>query len=344
MTLRLTLTFVLLVAAFSVVKLGRGQLAADDARPAFPSADTAATPRDTPGGTTADRDRLVAEYSLVPRDEIMGSSALLAELQARYRTHLERLRDAVRASGARMVVAFLTPEFESDTQKALEPFIRATSADLGVPYVMLTDVLRGRDAREYTQLPRDGHWSDAGTTLVANAFEPVLREHVVGRSNDRAAHRLPTLIGDLAPGQDVILDGGKNLPYRLQTNSQGLRLGYELTLPKAKPRVLILGDSQIYCPFLDNPATIAAKVQALHPELEVVPAANLGYSVDDFDGLFRDRARLSDPDLVIVQTNGGDVFDLYFSHRNVFSRAKTPFAPTSTEAQFYATLRGPAPR
>lgn len=288
------------------------------------------------------RTELQRLYPDVPRDEIVGNAPvqteLVTELQARYRQQLESLRAQVADAGARLVLVHLTPEGESPAQKALEPFISGTADELGIEYVNLSSRLNGRDPNVITQMPRDGHWSAAGASLVAGWFGEILVRHADIRPGAARFDRTrPSRFGDLTANQDTILDGGKNLPYRLQTNRQGLRLDHDLAFPKSRPRILILGDSQIYCPFLDNPATIPSQLQALHPEVEVVSAANLGYGVDDLDGLFRERARFMEPDLVIVQTGGGDILDTFFSHRNLFSRTLGAFEPTPVELRFLET-------
>lgn len=288
------------------------------------------------------RQELLRLYPDVPRDEIVGTTPvqteLVTELKSRYRRQLESLQAQVAAAGVRMVLVHLTPEGASPAQTALEPFISGTAGELGIEYVNLSSRLQGLDPTVITQMPRDGHWSAAGASMVAGWFGEILAGHADARSTAAPIDgSRPRLFGDLDPGQDTILDGGKNLPYRLQTNRQGLRLDRDITFPKSRPRVLILGDSQIYCPFLDNPATIPSQLQALHPEVEVVSAANIGYGLDDFDGLFRERARFMEPDLVIVQTGGGDILDTYFSHRNLFSRTQGAFEPTPVELRFQET-------
>ena len=295
--------------------------------------------------TPRSREELIEAYSVVPRDEIVHDMELLTELQARYRTQLDALRKQVALSGARLVVVYLTPEYDSEAQQVLEPFLESLSAGMGIEYVNLSPRLRGLDPLAYTQMPRDGHWSAPGAAIVAEGLGDILLAHAADRSAVAVAAGLrPALFGDLEPAQDVILDGGKSLPYRLKTNGQGLRLDHELVFPKTRQRVLLLGDSQIYCPFLDNPDTIGAHLQRTFPDREIVSAANLGYGLDDLESLFRERARFIEPDLVIVQTGGGDVLDGYFSHRNLFSRTRAAFEPTAVEERFYRTFTKPTAR
>jgi hypothetical protein len=331
-----TLVFILAlgIAGVALRQLNAGAHAAGTAASAEPGPATPAV---------RSREELIERYPAVPRDEIVDDVELLTELQARYRTQLDALRKQVDFSGARLVVAYLTPEYNSEAQQVLEPFLESLSAGMGIEYVNLSPQFRGLDPLTYTQMPRDGHWSAAGAAIVARGLGDILRVHAADRSAV-AAGRRPALFGDLEPAQDVILDGGKSLPYRLETNAQGLRLDHELEFPKTRQRVLLLGDSQIYCPFLDNPDTIGAHLQRMFPDREIVSAANLGYGLDDLEGLFRERARFVEPDLVIVQTGGGDVLDNYFSHRNLFSRTRAAFEPTAVEERFYRRFTKPTAR
>jgi hypothetical protein len=64
----------------------------------------------------------------------------------------------------------------------------------------------------------------------------------------------------------------------------------------------------------------------------------VGYSLDDQISLFNERAKFMEPDIVIVQTNGGDVLDQYFSHRNKYSRVDKAYEPSETEKEFYPAI------
>lgn len=88
--------------------------------------------------------------------------------------------------------------------------------------------------------------------------------------------------------QDEILDGGKDLPYRQKTNSQGLRMDFDLAEAKSKQRVLVMGDSQINCPFFDNQFTITGLLQAKFADAEIANTAIVGYSLDDRVSLFEE--------------------------------------------------------
>jgi hypothetical protein len=338
--MRTALSVVLATLAVTVFVLhGRGVLAHSV------SVEASTAPGAISGSDARRRESLIEAHRRVPRDEIVGPSALqrelLAELEVRFEGQFTALHRQVTAAGARMVVAYLSPEFESDAQKVLEPFLRTVALGLGVDYVNLMPGFAGLDPKLFTQMPRDGHFSARGAVMVAEELREVLARYSEDRSpvSWPAAAR-PSLLGDLDPGQDVILDGGKGLPYRLQTNRQGLRLDHEVTFPKVRQRVLLLGDSQVHGPFLDNDQTIGSRLQTMVPDREVITVANLGYGLDDLEAMFRERARFLEPDLVVVTLSGGDVFDTYFSNRNLFSRSGRPFEPTALEQRFEREVMG----
>lgn len=298
----------------------------------------------TPGSAAEvgglDENRTLKEYPKVPRDEILtdstdSSRAVYKELQSRYKRTLGEFRDAVARTNAELVVVFVTPEVGSrltPSNRAGDPYIAKVCKELGIEYVDLSRAIAGRS--DLSQMPRDGHWSKAGAQLVAEQLAPIIERHSAHRSEKPLQGR-PAVLGDMQPKMDEILDGGKNLPYRIQTNAQGLRIANNLSFPKTKQRVLLMGDSELYFPFLDNADTGTYLLQAMFPEMEIVNASMWGYSIDDQLGLFEQRAKYIEPDLVIVGANGGDILDFYFAHRNRFARDKKEYLPTDIEKTYY---------
>ena len=64
-------------------------------------------------------------------------------------------------------------------------------------------------------------------------------------------------------------------------------------------------------------------------------AANWGYSIDDYVSLYKEKAQFAEADVVILTVNGNDFLDMYFSHRNRFSRNKQPQNPSENEKLYY---------
>ena len=125
------------------------------------------------------------------------------------------------------------------------------------------------------------------------------------------------------------------MPYHVQANSQGLRMNHDVKFPKKKKHILLMGDSAIFCPFLNNEFTVSAVLQQMFPDAEIMNSGIICYTIEDYVSLWNEKAKFAEPDLVIVQTNGGDITDLFFTHRNHFSRSGKPFLPSPNEEKFY---------
>jgi lysophospholipase L1-like esterase len=289
----------------------------------------------------AARDENIQKYPLSPREEIFGpdepTKKLLGELKERYKQNFVNLQKSVTASKAKFVVVNLTTEYGSMTYKEGEPYLAALCQELGVDYVDVAKKFDGMKPEEFTQLPKDGHLSKKGAEIVAGELEKIVKKYGDYKSGTTFPDK-PKVFGDGQPNQDELLDGGKDLPYRQKMNSQGLRMDADLAFPKTKQRVLILGDSQIECPFLDNQFTATGVLQAKFADKEIINAAIVGYSVDDYLSLFEEKAKFTEPDIVIVQTGGGDILDQYFSQRNHFARTDKVYEPNETEKAFYPKI------
>lgn len=287
------------------------------------------------------RDEINNQFPFSPREELVSgdeqNKQLLGELKNRYKQNFLELQKSVNSSKSKFAVVNLTTEYGSKTYKEGVPFFESLMKETGTDYVDVSARFNGLNPTEYTQMPKDGHLSKKGAEMIAAELEKIIQKYDGYKSDVTLADK-PKVFGDGTPNQDEILDGGKDLPYRQKINSQGLRMDFDLTFPKQKQRVLILGDSQIECPFLDNEFTVSGLLQKKFPDKEIINAAIVGYSIDDYLSLFNDRAKFTDPDIVIVQTGGGDILDQYFTQRNHFSRADKVFEPNEAEKNFYPKI------
>lgn len=296
-----------------------------------------------------EREELLKTYSQVPDASAIlqagdTGKAVYDLCKQRYADQLNALKKEAEAIGAKLIVTILSPEIgESVTKSTREgiPFIMETAAGLGLEAYDLTTPLAGYTAKQITQMPLDGHWSAEGSKIVAALYQPVIAaaKGVTSSKTYTDAER-PATFGDLDPNQDVALDGGKNIPYQLVTNSQGLRMKTALGFPKTKQRVLLLGDSQVYSPFLDNDQIFTSLLQQQFPDTEIMNAGVIGYTLDDCTGLLAEKAKYSEPDLIILVTNPNDIGDFYFTQRNRMARSKKTFTPTTTEIALYQQLFG----
>ena len=286
-------------------------------------------------------EQLNHDYSRIPDDKILENgpgSPLYAELKARYKADAARLKQQIEATGAKLVFMCLTPEIKGATEAARygAPYIAQVCSELGIEYIDFAPIVAKKSPKEITQWPHDGHWSKAGAAYIADNLAPIIKKYsnVTSTVTYKDSER-PETFGDFAPSTDEIRDGGKDMPYHVKANAQGVRMDYDIKFPKKKKHILFMGDSGIFCPFLNNEFTITGVLQKLFPDDVIMNTGVIGYTLDDAVTLWNEKAKYSEPDIVFVQTNGGDILDYYFSYRNHLSRTHKPYLPSQLEEDFY---------
>ena len=268
-----------------------------------------------------------------------GENPCYVELKQRYKEQLTKLKQDVESTGAKFIVVLLSPGADNKdivSIKYSNPFIKSTVGELGCDFIDFSPIIAAQDVKEITQAPKDGHWSKKGSKLIADRLAVEIKKFpdATCKATYKDTER-PETFGDLAPNDDEVLDGGKDLPYHVKANSQGVRMDHDLTFPKKKKRVLIMGDSGLFCPFLDNEFTIAYLLQSQFPDYEIYATAQVNWTTEDFLSLWHDKTKYTEPDIVILGTNSSDVEDLFFTNRNHCSRSGKPFYPSATETKFY---------
>lgn len=277
-------------------------------------------------------------------DDNGANSPVYAEMKERYKQQLSKLKQEVEATGAKFVVVIITPEVGpgiTNLTRYGHPYIKSTCGALGIEYYDLSPAIAAQNPDVITQAPLDGHWSKKGAIFLADQLEPIVKKYLGHKSmttykdSDR-----PETFGDLVPGSDEILDGGKNLPYRVIGNAQGLRMDHDIKFPKTKQHLLFLGGSQIYSPFLDNEFITTTILAKRFPDVEIMNSGMISGCTDDFLSLWEEKAKFSEPDVVIMQTNGTDITDLFFTNRNHLARSHKPYQPSDVEEKYFrATYR-----
>lgn len=252
---------------------------------------------------------------------------LLYELHAAYRTEFDRLARRAAERGIDLIVLYLPSDWNDPVRSKS---IGATARRLfersamrhDAEFVDLHDELMSEAWDEMTLHPRDSHLSERANRIVARRLAGVLDRHRGRRVRAEAPGPPPDRFGDLAPNLDVVEEWTEGMPFRLITNAQGLRMEADVSTSKRRQRVLILGDSFTYGPHLPNEATFPAILAALRPEIEILNAGHIGYTIVDEADLFIERAQFADPDVVVIQVLDNDVYGMLAVMRNVFGRRK----------------------
>lgn len=286
-------------------------------------------------------------YELIPREELYNSKDPLAvemlnELKLRYKDNFVKFVNDVKGTNAKMVFCWLTTEVgnaETVIQREGKKYIVQLCKDNGVEFLDCSNLFIGRKPEELTYYPVDGHLNKEGARVVAEAMAKQIDKFSTARSDKTYTDaERPAVLGDFEPNLNEVRDGGKNLPYRIKINGQGLRMDYDLKFPKKKQRVLLIGDSGFFFPFLDNDKTGTGILQARYPDKEIINASNWGFSIDDYLSLWTEKVKYTEPDIILLQSTGDDIADQFFTHRLRYSRNKEKVQPTELEKKFYAHL------
>jgi len=304
---------------------------------------------DTISNFTIDRERedLLTTYIQIPETaDIINAGdlgmAVYNLCQQRYTEQLATLKQRSEAIGAKLILIILTPEVGDAVNISIQngiPFIMDAARKLGIKAYDISTPLAKYSLKQLTQIPVDGHFSAAGAKIVAGMLQSIIEDNNGYRATKTFPDSIrPATFGDLDPSQNTVLDGGKNLPYHLITNSQGLRMDYDLTFPKSRQRILFLGDSHVYFPFLDNSKIATTLLQQHFTDKDILNAGMLGYTMDDHVSLLIEKAQYVEPDIIIVETNPNDIGDFYFTQRNRIGRSKKAYKPTAVEKSLYRQL------
>lgn len=296
----------------------------------------------------AQKNAFIDRYSKIPRDEIIlqaSNTRVYSEMKEYYKRALIDLKGATDKDCAKLIVVVLTIEtgkYATPANSYGIPYIIVTADNMGLDFYNLADSFTNRDdIPALTQTTEEGVWSKQGAQYVAGMLADILLKYDTVRSSHHLVNQeKPKTFGDLPPNQDEQMYDYGDAPYHLKVNSQGLRMDHDVRFPKTKQTVLFLGDAQVFNPMLDNKDIITGLLQRRFPNKEIINAGVKNYSMDDFASLYADKAHFTEPDVVVLVTNGGDILEQYFSYRNKYSRLNRIYEPSDAEAQFYELLYG----
>ena len=291
------------------------------------------------------RAAMVDKYPREPGEEIFrqaSGSKLYNELEDRYKQSLQALQIETDRDGAKLVVVIMTP----DVGKSLSlsntygvPYIVQACNLLGIDCLDLSTVIGGQETTALTQGPSEGNWSKDGSAFLSDQLSYLLLSYDCFKNTKPFPHiSKPATFGDMPPRKDEVTNGEKDVPYHITSNAQGLRMDHELTFPKTKQTILFLGDAQLYSPYLDDKFIATYLLQKKYPAKEIINAGYMHYTLEDHLSLSLEKARFTEPDIVVVCTNGDDILDYFFTQRNRYSRAQRVYRPSDAEKEFYEHL------
>ena len=160
------------------------------------------------------------------------------------------------------------------------------------------------------------------------ALEILLRAFVVNPGDLDTWSYSHTGLGDLPPNRNFIASENPFLPYRVVTNSLGLRNSEDVSLvkPAGKIRILTIGDSFTFGPYVNNQDTYPSKLEQIlkqkYPEVEVLNAGIPGYTLKDELEYLEEKGVKLNPDVIVVGVYIADLSRYGASSQAIFSRAQ----------------------
>ena len=189
-----------------------------------------------------------------------------------------------------------------------------------------------------TLSPENGHLSRFGNQILVQKIKPYIAKYNEYKSPTTYSDK-PAQLGDFKPGENEIWTINPEMPYRVIINRQGFRLKYELPFPKIKQRILVLGDSFTFGPYLDNHDTYPSLLDKFYQKKEVINAGLSGTTIFQQAEFFKERAKYSEPDIVILQVLDNDITDLFSYNKTLYDRKGRIHKPSEAAKKFFKRLR-----
>ncbi len=267
---------------------------------------------------------------------------LLDEFKAKYEENFQKLSQETFAIGAKLIVLYLPSDGYENSEllvysKQNREFFQALAKKYNADYLDLTDIFFQYPVDFITLLPENDHLSRLGNQIVVQELGGALEKYNNQKSDFHFSKR-PKILGDLSPNDNTVWGYGPTMPYRVVTNKQGFRMDYDLNFPKQKQRILVLGDSFTFGPYLNNHDTYPVLLNKKYPDKEVINAGIASYTIEDEAFLFLERAKFAEPDIVILQVLDNDITGFFASSRNKFNRKKINVMPSKVEIEFLNQL------
>jgi len=260
---------------------------------------------------------------------------LLDSFKLEYEDNFKLLVEEANKIGSKFIVLYAPLDHykSSSTLDDSRQFFSGLAEKYNVDFLDMTDDFFQYSEETVTLLPENGHLSRFGNKLVIERLSEYIDKYNDYRMNFQFDSR-PKLFGDLSSNHNSVWEIVPDLPYRVIANKQGLRMNYNLAFPKEKQRILILGDSCTFGPYLANYNTYPALLDKRYPDKEVINAGIAGYTITDETSLFIERAKYAEPDITILQVIDNDIYGLFYFRRNQFNREGKVYQPSKVEIEF----------
>jgi lysophospholipase L1-like esterase len=235
----------------------------------------------------------------------------------KYEEYFCLFKDDVKKINAKFTVLYIPSDDYSGKayrrHKICRTFFITLCKKYNIDFIDLTNEFFKYKSEIITLLPENGHLSRFGNILVANKLKNYILKYSQYRSN-YIFHdvKRPKILGDLPPNLNEIWNILPIMPYRVITNSQGFRMKKDITFPRKRKRlrILILGDSYTFGPYVGNHNTYPGLLQKMCSFCDIINAGICGYTICHELSLFEERAQYTEPDIVILQVLDNDIYGL----------------------------------
>lgn len=233
-------------------------------------------------------------------------------LRSRYEIQFSRMVNATKANNQKLIALYLPPLLEESHELDFYGYL---AQKYGVPFVDGGNVLKKYPAEEITFLPDDEHYTRFGNIVLADYIGRFLSTYSEFRTSKKF-DSIPEVLGNLPPGS-ISLKSESSMPYLVNANAQGFRMMSDLAVPKRKQRVLVLGASLVFGPFVNTQDTFPAMLGKKYG-LEVLNAGQPSSNLEERVDMYNNKAKYSEPDIVLLQMADIGIYWNIFYINNVY--------------------------
>lgn len=275
-------------------------------------------------------------------DEFYGprGEEILENFKKQYEENFEKLATETKNIKSELIMLYIpVPSNKGHfSREKSRQFFRYLSTKYGTRLLDTTGLLTKYPEEYWSLLPENDHLSRFGNQILADYLANFLKNN--DHRSDFHFVVQPVQLGDLTPGNSALASEEGELVYRVNANKQGFRNNFDLEFPKQKQRILFLGDSFTYGPYVSNYGTFPEILnQKFSGEKEFINAGIAGYTITDEVGLFLERAKYAEPDITILQVLDNDLYGLFYFKKNQFDRQHKKYEPTGLETYFLNKIK-----